>query len=132
MKDLRCQERSADDEDVPRLHLDRDVVILSPDIAHPVGYLTTPHVKPQERVTPRPPTRILLASLSAFPVNRFCPIAEIGGAAEVDRYADGRIFAALASFGDELRFLLVTSAASLHPFAQAPEHALPADPWVSR
>jgi isoleucyl-tRNA synthetase len=48
--------------------------------------------------------------------------------AEVDLYADGKVFAALASFGDELRFLLITSAARLHRIAQAPEHAVLADP----
>jgi len=36
-------------------------------------------------------------------------------------------FAALASFGDELRFLLITSAARLPPIPEALEHAILAD-----
>jgi isoleucyl-tRNA synthetase len=52
--------------------------------------------------------------------------ALIGGGldAEVDLYADPPILALLAPLQDELRFLLITSAARLHPLDAAPDLAL--------
>jgi isoleucyl-tRNA synthetase len=47
--------------------------------------------------------------------------------AAVDLYCDGEMYAALASFGDELRFLLITSEARVHPLAGRPEDAVCAD-----
>jgi isoleucyl-tRNA synthetase len=46
--------------------------------------------------------------------------------AEIDVYCSGAVHRALAAFGDELRFLLITSAARLHEASAAPEGAVPA------
>ncbi len=43
--------------------------------------------------------------------------------AEVDLYADGDLRGHLATLGDELRFVLITSEARVHPLAEAPEGA---------
>jgi isoleucyl-tRNA synthetase len=47
---------------------------------------------------------------------------EIGGSldAEVDLYCDGELFDAFSQLEDELRFLLITSAARIHPLAEKP------------
>jgi isoleucyl-tRNA synthetase len=50
--------------------------------------------------------------------------------AEVDLYAEPPVFDALSPFGEELRFLFITSAARLYPMAQAPEHAVPCMPGL--
>jgi isoleucyl-tRNA synthetase len=49
----------------------------------------------------------------------------IGGAleAEVTLYADDALANALATIGDELRFVLLTSKATVQPLAQAPDNA---------
>ncbi len=57
-------------------------------------------------------------------------------AAEVDLYCDGNLQEALAALGDELRFLLITSYARLHPAAGKPGDAVAADEgpeglWIS-
>jgi len=51
---------------------------------------------------------------------------EIGSSleAEVELYCDGDLHTALTKLGDELRFLLITSAARLHPLADKPDDAL--------
>ncbi len=43
--------------------------------------------------------------------------------AEVDLYCDGELYQRLAALGDELRFVMITSEASVHPLAEAPEEA---------
>ncbi|RMH13989.1 MAG: isoleucine--tRNA ligase [Gammaproteobacteria bacterium] len=47
--------------------------------------------------------------------------------AEVDLYCDGTIYQTLESLGDELRFVLITSAARVHPLNQAPDDAQPCE-----
>ena len=51
---------------------------------------------------------------------------EIGGSldAEVDLYCDASLYATFAPFGDELRFLLITSEARIHPLDARPATAL--------
>lgn len=44
--------------------------------------------------------------------------------AEVDIYCDGPLHAALTALGAELRFVLITSAARVHPLGEAPQQAL--------
>jgi isoleucyl-tRNA synthetase len=44
--------------------------------------------------------------------------------AEVDLYCDGELFEALSRLGDELRFVLITSAARVHPRSERNEFAL--------
>lgn len=47
--------------------------------------------------------------------------------AEVDLYAEEDLYHILAQLGDELRFILITSYARLHPVQQRPSHALETD-----
>ncbi len=47
--------------------------------------------------------------------------------AEVDLYCDGELHDRLAALGDELRFVLITSDARVHPLAEAPDDALATD-----
>jgi isoleucyl-tRNA synthetase len=44
--------------------------------------------------------------------------------AEVDLYADGAVHTLLATLEDELRFVLITSYARVHPLAESPDDAL--------
>lgn len=46
-----------------------------------------------------------------------------GLAATVNLYAEGELKNALETMGDELRFLLITSSATVHPLSEAPEEA---------
>jgi isoleucyl-tRNA synthetase len=46
----------------------------------------------------------------------------------VELYADPETRAALAPLGEELRFVLITSEAHVHPVEERPEAAVPADP----
>jgi isoleucyl-tRNA synthetase len=50
--------------------------------------------------------------------------------AVVDLYAAPEVRAALAPLGDELRFVLITSEARVHPAGSRPAQAVPADPTV--
>jgi len=50
--------------------------------------------------------------------------------AVVDLYAAPEVRAALAPLGDELRFVLITSEARVHPAESRPAQAVPADPTV--
>lgn len=47
--------------------------------------------------------------------------------AEVDLYAEEALYRTLMQIGDELRFILITSYARLHPAQQRPSHALETD-----
>ncbi|MCC7259034.1 MAG: isoleucine--tRNA ligase [Gammaproteobacteria bacterium] len=52
--------------------------------------------------------------------------------AELGIYADGATGAALAGLGPELRFVFITSAASVHPAAERPAEAMPGEGfWVA-
>ena len=47
-----------------------------------------------------------------------------GLAAEVDLYCEPKLYDALAKIGDELRFVLITSSARIHPTSARDEHAV--------
>ena len=71
---------------------------------------------------------IALKSAVAAPVEALRAAGQLGSGleAEVDLYADASVQASLGGLGgtgDELRFVLITSAARLHPLAAAPESA---------
>jgi len=80
-------------------------------------------------------TRVLEARAAVLrELERLRVAGEIGAPldAVVELYADAGLRAALAPLGEELRFVLITSEAHVHPLEQRPADAVPAEPGQAK